>query len=288
MKKTALLCIAAVAVLSAAEFEFGHGTFKMKGGFLGLTSEKSADVTSYSLVEQHKNLFSTTWFYKYEITWYDSKDIVNSQKTISDYTLNGFAASELTTPITDYDYEGLDVNIVVGKDVVKKDASHIGVGVLAGISLPYINTGKDSDDNDDTTSAIFAAMKKSKTKIKTFKLGVNINAKHSFNKFVSVYANASYAYQTGNIKNDYADADYDVDGTFEQYEAALRFTPFSAKKKVLFFTLNPELYFTLGYRYSYWKLKDVAIDITGNGIDFDKTDLDMKTSVVYAGVGYSF
>ncbi|NPA10952.1 MAG: hypothetical protein GXO62_01760, partial [Epsilonproteobacteria bacterium] len=60
------------------------------------------------------------------------------------------------------------------------------------------------------------------------------------------------------------------------------------KKKIWIITFSPKLYFTAGYRYSKWIVKDLAIDITGNDIEFSKSDLEMSTSIGYLGVGYSF
>jgi len=131
-------------------------------------------------------------------------------------------------------------------------------------------------------------MKKSKTKILTYKLGMSLLSKISLNKYFKCFISGSYAYQTGYIKNDYANVDSNSEGNFKAFEAGLRFTPFSYKKKIGMITLTPKLYFTLGYRYSYWKLKDIAIDITGNNILFGKNSLEIKTSIGYVGVGYSF
>jgi len=285
MRKLLLSGVFAVSLM-AGEFDFGKGTLKIQGGFLGLDSEKSANVVSYSLSEQHKNIFSTNWFYKYNITWFQSKDVVNAQQSVN-VNLNG-SQTNLILPMTDYKYEGLDANFVLGKDIYKQKDSHLGIGLLLGLSLPWIESKKDSDNNDDTSSYILNAMKKSKTEIKTFKIGLNVNVNKDFNRFFALYASGSYAYQTGNVKNDYANVDSNSEGNFKAFEAGLRFTPFSYKKKIGMITLTPKLYFTLGYRHSYWKLKDIAIDITGNNILFGKNSLEIKTSIGYVGVGYSF
>ena len=90
------------------------------------------------------------------------------------------------------------------------------------------------------------------------------------------------------MKNSYANSDLDVDGTFQEYDIGIKFQPLKYDKKIGWFTFSPRLYATLGYRYSQWILDDVAIDITGIGANFDKTDFKMKSSIGYFGIGYSF
>jgi hypothetical protein len=278
-----------VLVLSAAfggEFDFGKGNFHIKGGFLGLNSEKSTEISSYTISQQHKNIFSSKWFYKYNITWYESNEIKNAQNNVNVYSNN--LPYTLTTPVTDYSYEGLDVNVILGRDLVKTDNIVLGLGGLIGISLPWIESKKDDSNNDDTSSTILNNLKKSKTKIMTYKLGISAVSSFQFNDYFKSFISGSYAYQTGYVKNDYADVDTSVNGIYSDFELNFRFTPFFYKKKIWVFTLSPQLYFTVGYKYSKWIVKDLAIDISGNNLKFSKSDLEMSTNLGYIGVGYSF
>jgi len=260
------------SLLLASEFQFGSGTFYLKGGFSGLDEEKSTDIKSYSLVENYKKISS--FYLHYEITWYSSKTLTSAQKTIQTYT--NLIPTTTTIPAIDYEYKGLDVNFVLGKDI-----NNLGIGILLGLSIPYIDTKSSSN----TSSTI---LKKSKTKIKTFKIGPSLNGFYQFNQYISAFVNFAYAYQTGKVKNDYLDIDTSIDGSFTQADFNFRFTPFQTKTKIGFLTLNPKLYFTAGYKYNYWIVKDVSIDISGNNIPIPKSDLEFKTSIVYLGIGYSF
>ena len=280
MKKLILLGVAASVMLFGGEFEYGSGTFKLKGGLYGLNQEQSTDITTYTLKENHKNIFSSKWYYSYQITWYDSDDLTSTQSSLSYLST--------VAPAINYKYQGLDVNIVLGRDFYKTDENqYVSAGILLGVSLPYIDTGK-SSSNSDTTDTILDSMKKSKTKIMTYKIGPSINTAYKISKMFSLYLNGTYAYQTGRIKNDYADTDLHVNGSFEEFDMGVKFQPFAKDYKVGFLTLKPRLYMTLGYRYSYWKLKDVKVDITGQNLDFASSDMDMKSSVAYLGIGYSF
>ena len=280
-----------VASLHAGEIQTGKGTFELTGGFIGLDQSLKADINTYSLVEQHKNIFSSNWFYKYNFTWYDSKNMVQAQNTINGYLGNNplLPPGMPVVPSIDYRFQGLDLNVVLGRDLLHNDEqNYLGFGLLVGLSTPWIDSKKDSNNNDSSSDSAMNAMKKSKTKILTYKVGISLSASKSLNDYFSLYAKGNVAYQTGSIKNDYANADLSVNGIFQEYDAGIKFQPFSEDYKLGWFTLSPRLYATLGYRYSSWKMNDVNIDITGLNTQFTQTDLKMNASVGYFGLGYSF
>ncbi len=263
--------------LYAGEFQIGSGTFEIKGGFIGVDNAINDDVMTYSLVEQHKNMFSSDWFYKYNLTWYDSKEIVNSQQRVNSTTI----------PSIDYRPQGFDINLVLGKDLSRTDENnYFGAGIMLGVSLPWIDSSKDSN-NDDTISSN-NDMEDSKTEILTYKIGPSVTARRSINQYFTVYGSATYAYQTGYIKNSYADVDSSVDGIFQEYDVGIRFQPLATDHDFGWVSLNPRLYATLGYRYTDWELTDVAIDVTGSGATLSGSDFNMNSSVFYFGLGYSF
>jgi len=248
MKKIIISSVLLVNVY-AIEFEYGMGTFGIDGGFVGLNSKKTADVTTYSLIEQHQNLFGSTWFYKYNLTWYDSNDATNTQQNINNQLITPIATP--ITPSIDYKLQGLDVNLALGKDLShKSENQYLGIGLMLGISLPWIESKKNKNNDDTTSNAIMNNMEDSKTKIKTYKIGPTIHARTSLSNLFTLYAGATYAYQKGKIKNDYAHSNLSVKGTFQEYDFGIRFQPISYDKKFGFITLSPRFYMTLGYRYS--------------------------------------
>jgi len=279
MKKIIFLSSVAIVSLLSKEIEVGSGTFNIKGGFIGLDFSKKVDIKSVSIVEKHKNIFGSSFFYKYDLNYYRSKDLTTAQKTISGITPIRVA------PIK-YKYEAVDFNLVLGKDLVYNNNSFVGSGILLGISIPYIDSGSSSSSNNN--SNILKALKKSKTKMLTYKIGFNLNGKYEFNKYFSFFVSGSYAYQTAYVKNSYANVDTSANGIYNDFDVNFRFTPFSYKKKVWFFTLNPKFYVSAGFKHSYWKLKNLAIDVTGNNLTFNKTDFTSDINVAYLGVGYDF
>ena len=227
MKKIIFLSSILVISLFSSEFEFGNGKINIKGGFIGLDFSKKVDIKSYSLVEKHKNIFGSSFFYKYNLSYYQSKNLITAQKTISGIT-------PITIAPIKYKYEAVDFNLVLGKDLVTKNHSFISSGVLLGISIPYIDSGSSSSSNNNST--IVKVLKKSKTKMLTYKIGLNLNGKYEFNKYFSFFVSGSYAYQTGYVKNSYVNVDTSANGVYNDFNINFRFTPFSYKKKVLIIT----------------------------------------------------
>lgn len=286
-----LLLALGITVLNAGEIQIGKGTFEMSGGFIGLDKTIQADIQTYSMAEQHAPFFgSKSWFYKYNVTWYDSKHMVAAQNSINTIANQYFPApSSMTTPSIDYRLQGLDANIGLGKDLYHKNENqYFGIALLTGLSIPWIDSKKSSSNNDSTSYNAMNAMKDSKTKIYTYKVGLGFSGRVALGKYFSLYGSGTYAYQNGTFKNSYAKADLKVNGIFQQYEVGARFQPFSYDKKIGWFTFSPRLYATLGYRYSDWKLKDINVDVTGVGVNFAKTDFNMNSSIGYFGLGYSF
>ncbi len=312
MKKALLVSMGMMSFLMASELQYGSGTFGMKGGFLGLTSEMTTDIESFSFVERHSN-FAGEMFYGYDFTWYDSTMLRSAQHTYNDMadSFNGMmpSASPMSVPAMEYRVKGLDLNFKLGYDVIHQDQDNfLGVGVLVGLSMPWIDSAEDDSvagdsavpsfdfytENSDTFVDAKELFDKSQTELMTYKIGPTINFQKSLlgNK-VSFYGSLSYAYQTGYIKNDYANSDFTVDGTFQEYNFGLYFTPFTETYKWGWLTLSPRIYATLGYKYSSWDLDEVSIDISGAHLSSDVLDplameFGMDTSVAYLGVGYSF
>lgn len=276
--------------LYGGEIQTGTGTFEMSGGFMGLDQTIDTDITTYSLIEQHSNIASSDWFYKYNLTWYDSDLMVQGQNSFNNNAQNLFQNQNMVTaPSIDYRLQGLDLNLVLGKDFIHEDENnYLGVGVMVGASIPWIDSKKDDDNDDASSDNSMNLMEKSKTEFYTYKVGPSFTARKSLNKFFSLYGSGTYAYQTATVKNDYANADLTANGTFQEYDVGIRFQPVSADYSLGWLTISPRFYATLGYRYTAWDLDDVNIDVTGQNMKFTQMDFNMNSSVTYFGLGYSF
>ncbi|SFV64395.1 hypothetical protein MNB_SV-14-607 [hydrothermal vent metagenome] len=286
-------------LVEASEFEYGNGTFTMRGGFLGLDESIDTDVSTFSLVERHSNLFSSDFFYSYDLTWYDSKTLKQAQHTYNNSssqfnTMLGLNNNEnMKIPAIEHLVQGLDANVKFGYDILHKDKdNYFGIGLLVGVSIPWIDSSKDNNNQDDLGYKDY--FKDTKTKINTYKIGSSINFQKSLiSDKLSIYGIGSFAYQTGSIDNDYMDSELTVNGTFQEYNIGLYYTPFTQTYQWGWLKLSPRIYGTVGYKYSKWDVDDVAIDMSGaklssNTLNPMETKFSMETSVAYAGVGYSF
>lgn len=289
MRKIALSIIAISTLVTAGEFRYGHGTFSMEGGFLGISNSIDINIDTYSMAERHSNILKSNFFYGYDFTWMDSKILKQMEKSYNNYIPS---QPNLNIPAMNYNLQGLDANINLGYDFLHKgEGDFLGLSLLLGISIPWIDNSSDSNGGAGDIEGYY---KDSKTKISTYKIGPSISFEKSIvDDKLSIYGLATYAYQTGNIKNDYAKFDSSVNGTYQEYNIGFRYTPFTENYKLGWFTLSPRVYATLGYKYSKWQVDDVVMDLSGGKFNSDivaplKTDFTMDSSVSYFGVGYSF
>ena len=302
MKKF-LVFVLLVSTLFSGEFQIGKGSMSFTGGMLGLTQTISEDITSYSLISNHSNIGSTKTFYAYNFTWYDSKHMKQMQNTYNTgitqinnfFSPNFLIGTNIYMPTMDYRLQGLDASISLGYDLINKDENnYMGVAGYLGISTPWISATKGNDPlpislPPQTKSNIYKYYKDSKTKIKTYKLGVALYSRVKFVPSLSGYLNAIYAYQTGSISNSYANSDFHVNGHFTSIDFGVRFQPYEKNFDLGFFTLSPRLFATLGYRYNSWTYDDAAINISGlPTVKFPKTTMKINTGISYIGFGYSF
>jgi len=307
MRKVVWSLVALTVVSSALEFEYGTGTFSMEGGFtkFGPSPTMSTDIDTFSLVNRHTNIAGSDIFYSYDFMWMDSQTLKQAQQNYN--TLAGAindripASAPWEIPSMDYRLKGLDINIKGGYDVIHKDEDNfLGLGIVVGMSVPWIDSSSSAApgtdmleflvDHEDAVTNLYNLFQKTKTTLMTYKIGPTINFQKSLNKNISIYGTGSVAYQTGYIENDYISSKFSVNGSFQEINAGLYFTPFTETYKWGWLSLSPRVYATLGYKYSKWDVDDVTIDIYKKSIKLDPLIMKfgMDSSVGYFGVGYSF
>ncbi len=293
MKQILAISLITTTLLSSAELQWGHGTIDLKGGFLGLNKTISDDIDTYSLVENHKNFLNSKWFYSYDITVFDSKKMKQLQKNYNtgasianDYIKSLDGSNYITIPELEYRLAGADVGLSVGYDFLhESENDYLGLGLYVGISAPYIKSNKSISKTISANLAVAEYFKKSKTDFLTYKIGVGVYGQKKLTDIISIYGNSVYAYQRANIENDYAKADFDVDGSYFEVGAGLKFKVLESDIGIL----SSKLYATVGWRYREWKVKDVSLNISGiSTISSPKSDMTFSTNVFTIGVGYSF
>ena len=299
MKKISLSVLLALS-LSAGEIRIGQGSMSFTGGFLGFNQTVSEDITTYSFVQNHKNLFGSKTFYAYDVTWYDSVHFKQMQSMYNTGVNQVFswipagAVSSTFIPTMDYRLQGLDASLSLGYDTYHEDENnYFGIGGYLGINLPWIDSQKDSSALSNLpvgvdANELYKYYKASKTDIKTYKLGVTFRGRKSLAPSFSGYINGVVAYQTGSIENDYAKSSFTVDGTYSSLDLGVRFQPYEKDHEWLGITWSPRIFVVAGYKLERWSVDDVAIDISGMGMSMPKTTMKFDTDVAYVGAGYSF
>ncbi len=301
LTKITAVSIALSSVLLSGEIRFGKGTFDMNMGVDKLfTMNMSLDIDVLTFAEHHANIGSYPVYYYYNADLYTS-DFVNKMTEWASYPVRmnipffGASIEDMVKEYTmipvpaDYKIRGFDMDIGVGYDVYKDPANennYIGIAVNTGASMPTMET----EDMIGDARLTYNLLKDTKTKIKTYKLGAAINANYEIIDSVSLYAFASYGYQTGDIKNDYLLSSVDIDGTYKVVDFGIKYTPLKTKKDFGWITLSPKLYVTLGYTYKKWDVDDMRVNLfkffSANMFGPFKTDFESKYT--YLGIGYSF
>lgn len=279
------------AFLTHGEIEYGMGSMELQGGFFGLNGTISDKVTTYTIKNEHANLFNSNLNINYKVSWYDSGKV---DQGVASY--NGFANSTntvtqgaFTLPAINYKVQGLDADIGVGWDIVHAGKhDYLSIGPDIGISSPVLESTS-SSSNSGTTSGQLLSFISSNTNMWTYKIGGQIRASKSLNQYLYLYASSIYAYQTARVENKAIGLNVQLDGRFNENEIGIRLQPLEYKYNVTsWFSIDPQLYFTAGWRYSQWTLDKISVDLFNTGIPLHPSKFQMTSSASYVGIGYSF
>jgi hypothetical protein len=291
MKRSIILSAMLASSLFAIELQWGHGTMELEGGFLGLSETISDDIDTYSLVQSHKNFSDSKYFYSFTFTIFDSKKMKDIQKTYNTGVKQANSVisaiskgdSYITIPQMEYRLEGLDVGISLGYDLVhNSDKDYLGVGAYTGVSAPIIKSNKSLSRTISANAELAKSYLDSDTEILSYKIGLGVYGEKSLSSIASIYGSAIYSYQTLNIKNDYAKADFDLNGKYLELNAGVKLEANNSSK-------FSGLYGTLGWRYREWQVDDAAINISGIGsIKTPESDMKFSSNALSVGLGYSF
>ena len=281
------------AFLTHGEIEYGIGNMELQGGFFGLNGKISDKITTYTIKNEHTNLFNSKFNINYKISWYDSGKV---DQGIASY--NGFANSTntvtqgaFTLPAINYKVKGLDADIGIGWDIVHAgNHDYLSIGPDIGISSPVLDaTSSSSSNSGSSSSGQLLSFISSNTNIWTYKIGGQIRASKSLNQYLYIYASSVYAYQTARVENKTIGLNVQLDGRFNENEIGIRLQPLEYKYKITsWFSINPELYFTAGWRYSQWTLDKMSVDLFNTGIPLSPSKFQMTSSASYVGIGYLF
>ena len=276
-----MLLILVLTSVFAAEYQYGQGTLSFKGGIFGVDKTLSTDIKIYGFLNEHKNIFGTNYFFAYKLAIYKSQDVKNAIET---YNSTIGMTSQTSNLSFRYKVKGIDFNFVLGRDFYREGSDYLGVGVLIGITGPYIKSRSDSNNSASSIPG-YEYLNDSETKMLTYKIGPSLRVQKELLSFFTVYGDAQYGFQKAHIKNDSAHLDQYDSGNYTSYNVGIRFQAKSGRKKIWIISFSPKFFVTFGYRYSYWKVKNVKLnDISLIG----PADISFTVKYAYFGLGYDF
>ncbi len=285
MKKVVLWShILLATLLYGVEVRVGKTDFHWKMGIVNFFSaDFTLDVATLSLANRHDNFGSSRFYYFYDFELYRS-DYMDKMTTLASYPLtfqwpvvgsfNDLAARFIPVP-ADYKVRGIDCDLGIGYDLYNDGANYVGVGVSSGFSMPYMKMRNLKKSIEIT----YALLQATKTEILTYKLGVALTGKYALTPSFSLYADATTAYQTGKVENDWLRSSVDVDGEFTMVDMGV------------LYQYNRNWSLLLGYTHKEWDVNSVKVDMLEGMFKAKMSglmDIGFDEDTLYVGVSYSF
>ncbi|NPA53140.1 MAG: porin family protein [Aquificae bacterium] len=279
----------------AVDIEFGKGEFSMEMAVLGFSGKLTTDITTITLNETHRNVFTDRIFINFDITYFRSDTVRKMLDLYNRYadTACSFCnmcpfppcrgCSEMCNqfPIGKYEVVGFDINFGAGYDVWKQYNNYLGVGLIIGATFPWIKGERAIDYSLDFMNL----MRDTETEVMTYKFGPQVRGAFEVIPGLFVHGDAAVAFQKAWVENDSFFIDASVEGSFFTFNLGVDYMPFVKRQDAW-----SKFYITAGFRYKRWLVKDVKI---GNVsirrlILIPVSDLKMETTIAYFGAGYEF
>jgi len=289
MFKRVVILILLTFAPQAAELRVGQSSFKwgMKLGKF-LNSDVNLKTKTISISETHDSLADTQLylFYNADIYQSDTLDRVTTMLAsplIYSWPIVGSITNLIDqyTPIpvpSEYKVRGFDLNVGLGYDIYRDEASYLGIGVNTGVSMPFIKM----KNFTKTVDMLRKVLNVSDTDIQSYKLGVALQGNYSFNDRFSIYASAEYSYQSGSLENGWLLSSVTIEGISYMIDFGARYTIRGWDR---------EFFITAGYTHKGWKSNSINLDMLDSifSVKMDQImSVDFDTDIFYLGVGTSF
>ncbi|MEA1952927.1 MAG: hypothetical protein U9O24_00855 [Campylobacterota bacterium] len=283
MKKYIVLLLVGLGSANALDIRFGQGDFKWSSGISdNIKGSLTIEETVIAIHEQHKNITNTSWYYFGNLDIYSSKQL-NKITNIADSIMDFFplAPDDFITPFpSSFKLKGLDLDLGIGYDVIKNHKGYLGVGLMTGISTPFM----EMNNYVDSLDAINTLLENTSTEVATYKFGLTAQAEYYINPVLSVYGTAIYATQTGEMSNELFNSSFDISGTYSSLNLGAKYS----LKEILKNKNN--FYINAGYSYKNWDIDDLKINFYGVDMPDIMTIIstEMSSNYFYLGAGYDF
>jgi len=270
MKKYILPLLLATSSIQALDIRYGQGDFEWNMGFLGLVgSSVTLDDTVISISEQHQN-FSDSPLYYFGNFDIHSSDRLETVTNFADGAQSGFPSS--------FEVSGVDIDVGVGYDVIQDERGYLGVGVVTGLSTPFM----EMHNYVDSYNAISTLLEETSTDVSTYKLGVSLQAAYSLTENISIYGTSIFALQTGEMTNDLVNSSLDVSGSYNAMDIGVKFYPSELVDA------ESNLYLKAGYAYKHWDIDDTESTIVGAVLPSMNSlfKSELTSDFFYIGLGF--
>ncbi|NPA03593.1 MAG: hypothetical protein GXO61_01905 [Epsilonproteobacteria bacterium] len=288
MKKVVLAAVFTTILANALELRVSDSTFNFDFSLQHLLSgDMDIDTKTLLLQETHKNLFDSNYFYAFDLSLYKS-DRVDKLTTFftrpltQEWPFFGSISQAIDeyTPLpvpVDYKVRGIDFNLQLGYDIAKTPKGYFGLAVTTGISVPFVKMY----DLQKAIKLTLAALDTTKTKIKTYKLGVGFNTAYEVYDSIWLYSLGSINFQTGSIENSLVKSSFDADGTNYNLDIGMRYE----LKQIL-----DNLFLSVGYAFRSWDVDEVSVELIDSlNLNFSPLfSSKMEMEQFYVGIGYNF
>lgn len=285
MKKYILMAIVTISSAEALEVRYGAGDFDWSGSAFGLIdSTVTLDDKIISISESHANFSDSQWYIFGNIDIHSSDrldQITDVADGIKDYLPSYLDDLVGIDPFpSSFELSGIDLDIGIGYDVVHNEDGYFGIGVVTGISTPFM----EMNNYIDSYKSYAELLDDTSTDVKTYKLGVSLQAGIKFNPSFMLYTTGIYAMQVGEISNEAIDSSFDVTGTYTSLDIGLEYAVESSSID------SGNLYFRVGYSYKHWDIDDIESQVAGILLpDFASVlHMEMEVSYPYVAIGYRF
>jgi len=271
-----------VSSANALDLRYGQGDFEWSVGADDLSEQSvTLDDTVISISEHHTNFTDSPWYY------FGNIDIHSSDKLdrITDLADNAmanlpFSPADIAPFPSSFEVSGVDFDIGVGYDIARDENGYLGIGVMTGISTPFMEMHNYIEAYDYLSTLL----EETSTDVETYKFGISVQGAYNITPEFSVYGTGIYAGQTGTLQNDLISSEFDVTGTYSALDIGVRFYPSGVVEN------DTNFYINAGYAYKHWEIDDMDVNVGGIlSVNLSSVvNTDMTSDYIYVGIGFSF
>ena len=271
-----------VSSANALDLRYGQGDFEWNVGISEYGEESvTLDDSIITISEQHANFTDSPWYYFGRVDIHSS-DRLDRITDLADIAMDNlpFSPADIAPFPSSFEVSGVDFDIGIGYDIARDENGYLGIGVMTGISTPFMEMHNYIEAYDYLSTLL----EETSTDVETYKFGISVQGEYNITPEFSVYGTGIYAGQSGTLTNDLIISEFDVTGTYSSFDMGVKFYPNGVVEN------ESNFYVNAGYTYKHWKIDDMDVNIGGMlSVNLSSVvNTDMTSDYIYIGVGLSF